>query len=171
MEIKAKLKNVYQNIIDDCTEAVFEVPNAELADLNGKEIRLTIKEWKEKRSLDANSYCWVLCTKLAEKLKTSKDEVYEECIQKYGYTDDEPITITVKAEVDMSMIGGHWKYLKDSGDGKFKAYLRLKGSSEYNTKEMAHFLDMVIEDCKEQGIETMTENELLKLKETWKNNE
>ena len=171
MEIKAKLKNVYQNIIDDCTEAVFEVPSVELAELIGKEVRVTIKEWKEKRSLDANSYCWLLCTKLAEKLKTSKDEVYEECIQKYGYTDDEPITITVKAEVDMSLISGHWKYLKDSADGKFKAYLRLKGSSEYNTKEMAHFLDMIIEDCKEQGIETMTENELLKLKETWKNYE
>lgn len=169
MEIKAKLKNVYENIIDDCTEAVFEVPTKELIKLVGQDVRLKVTKWSEKRSLDSNAYLWTLCTKLAEVLKTSKDEVYEECIQKYGYTDEPPITISVKSEVDMTKIDGHWKYLKESADGRFKAYMRLRGTSEYDRKEMAHFLDMVVEDCKEQGIETLTPDALLELKQAWGN--
>lgn len=113
---------------------------------------------KKKRSIDANAYMWVLITKMAEVLRTSKDEVYEECLRKYGLLSD--ISITVKAEVDMSRIAGHWMYLKDSADGKFKAYLMIRGTSDYDRAEMAHFLDMVIEDAKELGVETATPAEL-----------
>jgi uncharacterized protein with NRDE domain len=98
-----------------------------------------------------------LCTKLAEVLNSSKDEIYEEELQKYGYLDEETV-ITVKSEVDMSRIDGHWRLIKDNG--KFKAYIRVRGSSEYNSKEMAHFLDMIILDAKEQGIETDTPEQI-----------
>lgn len=171
MEIKAKLKNVYQNIVDDCYEIVFQTTQKPATELLEQDVKLKLTKWSEKRSLDANAYCWVLCTLLAEKLNSSKDEIYEECIQKYGYADDEPISITVKAEVDMRNIPGHWKYIKDSADGKFKAYLRLRGTSEYDRREMAHFLDMVIEDCKEQDIETLPKDDLERLKSLWKNGE
>lgn len=167
MEIKARLKKVYENIIDDCTEAVFEVPTKEIAALIGQDVRLKITKWSEKRSLDCNSYLWALCTKLAEVLKTSKEEVYEEALRKYGYVDDEPIVLTVKSEVNMDLIDGHWKYLRESKDGRFKAYMRLRGTSEYTNKEMSHFLDMVIEDCKEQGIETLPNEEIKRMKELW----
>ena len=41
------------------------------------------------------------------------------------------------------------------------------GSSTYNTKQMSRLIDWVIEECKEQGIETMTPEELARLKEDW----
>lgn len=172
MEFKAKLKNVYANIVDDCTEVVFEVIDANanaLSMFTSKEqyCRVKVTNWSEKRSLDANAYLWVLTTKLAEVMKTSKEEMYEQLIRDYGYTDDDPIVLTVKAAVNMDKIEGHWKYLKDSSDGRFKAYMRLRGTSEYTKKEMAHFLDMVVTECKENGIETMTPDELMKLKQAW----
>ncbi|MBQ7429291.1 MAG: hypothetical protein IJV29_06450, partial [Butyrivibrio sp.] len=69
-------------------------------------------------------------------------------------------------DVDMDKIGGHWFFYKEKG--AFKSYIRIKGSSEYDTKEMAHFLDMVIEDAKAEGIETLTPQQLLELKSKWK---
>ena len=39
-----------------------------------------IKEYKKKRSLNANSYCWVLLQKLADKLNTTKEELYRNSI-------------------------------------------------------------------------------------------
>lgn len=117
----------------------------------------------KKRSLNANAYLWKLCELLAEKLRTSKDEVYEGLLQKYGYLSD--ITITVKSEVDMSKIDGHWKFHKESKDGKFKAYWMIRGTSEYTSKEFAYFLDMAIEEAKEQGIETLPEEELKRMYE------
>ena len=41
------------------------------------------------------------------------------------------------------------------------------GSSTYNTRQMSRLIDSLIEECKEQGIETMTPAELALLKEDW----
>ena len=43
---------------------------------DNKEYRIEIKEYKEKRSLTANAYFWVMCDKLAEKLRMPKTEIY-----------------------------------------------------------------------------------------------
>lgn len=137
--------------------------------------KLDIKavKFRKKRSLDANAYLWVLCTKIAEEISTpeaviSKDEVYEEMLQKYGYLyqDEEGyIPVTVKAGVDMSKITGHWKFYKSNG--KFDSYLMIKGSSEYDSAEMARFIDAVVYEAKELDIETATPAELERMKATW----
>lgn len=131
-------------------------------------LSITAKKWRQKRSLDANSYCWTIISKIAEKINSSKDEVYEEMLQKYGYfyQDEEGyISITVKAEVDMSKIAGHWKFLKTNG--KFTSYLMIKGSSEYDSRQMAKFIDCIVEEAKLLGIETMTPAELERIKAAW----
>lgn len=38
------------------------------------------------------------------------------------------------------------------------------GSSTYDTAQMSRFVNMVVDECKIQGIETMTPEELCKLK-------
>lgn len=125
--------------------------------------KFVIEPYKERRSLDANAYMWILCTKIAEVVRSSKDEVYEEMIQKYGYMSE--ITITVKSEVDMGRIQGHWKFLKESQDGKFKAYQMIRGTSDYDRAEMAHFIDMVVSEAKELDIETLPETEINRMME------
>ena len=137
-----------------------------------EKLSIEAKKYREKRSLDANAYAWVLFTKIAEVLQSSKDEIYEEMLQKYGYIyqdDDGYITVTVKAEVDMSKIQGHWKHYKSNG--KFSSYLMIKGSSEYDTGEMAKFIDAVVLEAKELGIETATPDELERMKATWGSNQ
>lgn len=134
-------------------------------------LSITVKKFRQKRSLDANAYCWAIITKIANHpdIKSSKEEVYEEMLQKYGflYQDEEGyIPVTVKAGVDMSKIEGHWKFYKSNG--KFDSYLMIKGSSEYDTAEMAHFIDMVVQEAKELGIETLTPIELERMKIEWR---
>ena len=134
--------------------------------------KLSIKadKYRQKRSLDANAYCWVLMTKIAEVVESSKEEIYEEMLQKYGYLyqDDEGyITITVKSNVDMSKIGGHWKFVKSNGS--FSSYLLIKGSSEYDSAEMAKFIDQVVYEAKNLGIDTVPPDELERMKATWQN--
>ena len=136
-----------------------------------EKLSITVKKFRQKRSLDANAYCWAIITKIANHpdIKSSKEEVYEEMLQKYGflYQDEEGyIPVTVKAGVDMSKIEGHWKFYKSNG--KFDSYLMIKGSSEYDTVEMSHFIDMVVQEAKELGIETLTPDELERIKATWK---
>ena len=52
-------------------------------------LEITAKKKRKKRSLDANDYLWVLCTKIAErlqdsKLSISKEEVYRKHIHLVG---------------------------------------------------------------------------------------
>lgn len=42
-----------------------------------------------------------------------------------------------------------------------------RGSSTFNQKEMSQLIDMVVQDCKEQGVETATPNELERMKQEW----
>lgn len=137
--------------------------------LKDKDLRIDIKKWSEKRSLDANGYCWVLCTKIAEKLKSSKDEVYEEMIQRYAPFDKRDdggyISVTMLSIIPIETLGGHWKSL--GATGKFTSYMKLMGSSEMNTIQMAHFLDGVVSEAKELDIPTETPDEIERLKSLW----
>lgn len=41
------------------------------------------------------------------------------------------------------------------------------GSSTFNTKEMAVFLEGIVSECKELGIETLPEEELERMAKAW----
>lgn len=137
-------------------------------DLQDKELDIEIKKYHKKRSLDANAYLWVICTKIAEKIKTSKEEVYEEMLRKYApfYKDNDGyVVVTLKASIDTSKLPGHWKLYRSTG--AFNSYLMIKGSSEFNTAEMSHFIDVVVTEAKELGIETLPPNEIERMKSLW----
>lgn len=132
-------------------------------------ITVKVAKYRKKRSLDANAYAWLLMSKIAGALGTSKEEVYEIMLKRYGklYEDEDGlILITVKESVDMSKIDGHWQKIKDNG--KYVGYAMIKGSSEYDTKEMSTFIDGVVSEAKELEIETMTPKELEEMKQRWK---
>ena len=160
MEIKGYITRIFHDckskryILTVETEARAE----EVGELiSEKPYRITLKKWSERRSLDSNSYFWVLASKMADVVGTSKEEMYEQLLQRYGLV-DEDVVITVKASVDMSKIEGHWHLLKS--DGKWSGYIRIKGTSEYTRAEMARFLDMVVDEAKELGVETLPPEEL-----------
>lgn len=133
-----------------------------------KDVLFKITQIKKKRSLDANAYCWVLCQKIAEVLQTSKDEVYERMIQRYSTFDmDEGgyITVTMLQRVPVEKLGGHWRMI-GTHDG-FNSYIRLKGSSEMDPKEMNHLITGIVSEAQELGIETMTPRELQRMEELY----
>lgn len=135
----------------------------------GKDYRIKLSKWTEKRSLDSNSYSWVLCTKIGQAIGSSKDEVYEQMLQAYGTVDEDFPPITVIAGADMSITKEHWLRIdtRKVGGKDFDCYLRIKGSSEMDKKEMAHFIDGIVFECKQLGIETLPPDELERLKEQW----
>lgn len=173
MEFTGELKGISQDFETGKFNVTFEINEGIpvvnfLQNLFHAKLSISAKKYRQKRSLDANAYCWVLISKIAEVVGASKDEIYEEMLHKYGYfykDENGYITVTVKNEVDMSKIKGHWKFY--SGNGKFSSYLMIKGSSEYDTSEMAKFLDMIISEAKELCIQTETPDEIERMKALW----
>ena len=131
------------------------------------EKKYEIKEYKEKRSLNANNYYWELVTQLANILRMDKEELHFVLLQKYGQSE----MISVVADVDMK---DYLKYYTEAGEstlnGKlFKHYKVYKGSSEMNRKEMSILINGLVDECKRQGIETRSPEEVKSLLERWDN--
>lgn len=131
---------------------------------------IRVVKHKKKRSLDANAYLWVLCGKIASKTHSTKDEIYEQMLDRYGvfYKDDNGyVVVTVKKDVDMSKVGGHWKLYRQ--EGRFNSYLMIKGSSEYNSEEMSRLIEGVVDEAKTLGIDVITNTAKDKMLEEWAN--
>lgn len=124
-----------------------------------------IKEKKQKRSLNSNAYAWVLITKIADVLNKSKEELYFQFLKEYGQV----TSIMLSDEVN---INGFVKYYELESkrivnNRIFKIYRVYKGSSEFDTKEMSTFIDGIVYEAKNLGIETLTPDELIRLKSQW----
>lgn len=124
-----------------------------------------IYEYRKKRSLNSNSYCWALIGKIADALRTSKEEVYIQMLEDYGQS------ILIPLEEDKNP-NGYFKYYKFITNKilngkKVNWYKVLKGSSNYDSKEMAILIDGIIYEAKELGIETLPPEEVEQLKKMW----
>ena len=138
-----------------------------------KKLRIKVDKYRKKRSLDANAYAWQLMSKIALALKSDKDAIYEIMLQKYGtfYEDETGANekISVLSHIDITKFGLHTKFIGKSyaGDKEFSHYIVIKGSSEYDTREMSQFIDGIVSDAKDLEIETLPPHELNRMKEMW----
>lgn len=130
-----------------------------------------LKEHREKRSLDANAYCWVLLDKLAEATGARKEEIYRRAIHEIGGVSD---TVCVMEKAADRLCKG-WEsngigwFSERSGSriGGFVNVTLYYGSSVYDTAQMSRLIDYIVEDCRAVGIETMTPEKLAAMKEEW----
>lgn len=127
-----------------------------------KDKKFEIKEKREKRSLSQNSYAWELITKIGNVLRKSKEEVYLQMLKDYGQSEIVSILSSIEPK-------GYFKYYEKIGTGvvnnkEFLHYKIFKGSSEFDSKEMTILIDGIIQECKQLGIETLTPDEISKLK-------
>jgi hypothetical protein len=135
-----------------------------------KRIEFKVEPHRNRRSLNANAYMWVLLEKLATTLNTDKDSLYLEMLDRYGVFTH----IIVKPEV-VDRVKAEWRTVSELGEvsinGKTGIQLQCYfGSSTYNTAEMARLIDGVVSECEEVGIDTLPPAELESMKSLWEGN-
>lgn len=168
----AKLKDMLRGLNGEWVIS-FTTPedfSAAFDELYGKELEIEISEKGRKRSLDANAYCWVLIGKIAEKMNIPKNEVYRKEIVEHGVyrvhcLQDED----VEEECDdwCSFGLGFQVVTFPSKIPGCTNVMFYKGSSYYNTKQMAKLIDGVIQDAEALGIPTLTEKQAARLVGKW----
>ena len=131
-----------------------------------------IAKKRNQRSLDANSYMWVLADKIAKEIKSTKEAVYRKAIRDVGVWEDRPIrNDAVPTSLERwERIGLGW-FGEEVRESKLEGYKILRfyfGSSSYDTKEMSRLVDWIVEEAKELGIETATPEEIAKMKDLWR---
>ena len=171
IEFRAENKPKIAVLLDGRIEITFNAPKSVLREFDGltdKPLTVTIKEFRQKRSLSQNSYLWLLLDKLAEKVNRSKEDIYKIYVKDYGVFEVLPIRNEAvdRFITNWSKNGLGW-FCEDLGESKLNGYTKLiayYGSSTYNTAEMKRLIDAVIQDCEEQGIQTMPLNEFMLLR-------
>lgn len=128
-------------------------------------LSIEVKQFRQHRSLNANAYAWLLIGQIADILRAGKDEIYLKLLKRYGQSE----LISVLSHVP---IGNYVKYYEEAGESKlngkdFTHYRVYKGSSEFDTREMSIFIDGVVSEAKELGIQTETPNQIAEMKARW----
>lgn len=151
LEVEGDFRNTYDELKDcDCD--------------------LQLKKHRERRSNNANAYCWQLIGQIAELMHQSAEDIYRDAIRRVGIFRD--VELTEQAAKTMQHV---WKahgigWLTEQVDETENGVLIrfYYGSSVYNTKQMSRLIDDIVTDAKELGIETKTPEELALLKDEWR---
>lgn len=129
-----------------------------------------VKEYKEKRSLDANAYAWVLLGKLQDKLHIPKEEIYRDAIQTIGSYEVIPIKNEAVNKFRQAWSKNGLGWITETTKSKLDGYtnvLAYYGSSIYDTKEMSRFIELIIQECEQLDIETKSKAEIDSLLKEW----
>lgn len=140
-------------------------------EMEGREYVAEMKRYRERRSLDANAYCWVLIGQLAERLGVPNTEIYRAHIREIGGNCE---TVCVRESAAGKLRQG-WEnhglgWVTDQMESKLPGCVNVVlyyGSSTYDTAQMSRLIDNIIQDCKAQGIDTRTPEEVARMKEEW----
>ena len=136
----------------------------------GKEYDIT--PHKNKRSLDANAYAWVLIGKISNVLRIPAEEVYRQAISNAGDPKSDLICISEEAAPafiktwEFNHLGRKCEQFPSSTPG----YVNIRciyGSSDFTRKEMNSLIDGLIQDAEALGIETMPPDKLERLLTSW----
>lgn len=130
-----------------------------------------VQEHRERRSLDANAYAWILMDKLAEVTNIPKEDIYLEAVRNIGGNTE---TVCVKKEAAAKIkqswsrngLGWQTETVPSKLPGCVNVILYF-GSSVYDTKQMSRLIDNLVADCKALGIETLPPEKLAAMTQEW----
>lgn len=140
------------------------------------EYEITIQKKKNKRSLNASAYCWVLCQKIAEELSktgyTSKEDVYRKAIKDCSHFSYVPVREdAIERYIQIWQGHGLGWLAEDAGECQsLKGYHNIMcyhGSSVYNQQEMARLIDCLVDECNQLGIKLEPSEYIQSLIEGW----
>ena len=154
----------------------FEVDSID--ELNGIEgvLSIVVKKLRGKRSLNANAYFHMLVGKIAEKNHTSKAFAKNLLMARYGQEEminGDRYIISVLASIPMGEREDIHTKAIGCGEVKGKEFIHycvLRPTHEYDSYEMSVLIDGTVEEAKELGIPTLSDDEIKHMESLWKAN-
>lgn len=143
----------------------------EIKDL--EKLRIEAKKYRNQRSLDANAYFHVLVNKLARHFEMSDTEMKVKMNLEYGTIalnlDGTKVGIKVPYGTDINKF---YPYCKKFGecienDMTFEKFLLYKETHTLDSKEMSQLISGVVYECKQAGIETLSDEEVKSMLKEW----
>ena len=137
---------------------------------NENKLNIELKKYRKKRSLDSNAYAWVLLGELQNVLNIPKEEIYRDLIKSIGSYEVIPVKNEAVEKFRQAWSKNGLGWLTETTKSKLEGFTNIityYGSSTYNTKEMTRLIDLLVEECKQFGIETKPKEEIESLLKEW----
>lgn len=151
----------------------------EFDELKDKPITVDIRKYRKSRSLPANAQAWVLINKIAQKLQEKEplngwtpEEVYKNAVRDVAGA----CSIHLLPNDQVERFVDDWVHLGTGFQvelfpsdvegftcGKF-----WKGSHLFDTQEMSTLIHILIQEAEQQGIPTLSEEEVNKMLGAWR---
>lgn len=152
-----RISQIYASILDAFKQRF--LPNEEY------ELKLI----RKKRSLNANSFCWKICTEIGNAIGQTKEYVYKDAINHVGVYE----TLQFADDDAMERFKAKWRtngegWLTKTLDRQKRILMAYYGSSSYDTKEMSVLIDYLVTQAKDLGIQVLTEEQIELMKTEWK---
>lgn len=123
-----------------------------------RDLIFEIKIYKEKRNGEQNKKYWKLLYKLAYKLNLGIEELHFNMLKDYSVRYE-----FLSPYKEIRGVEYYEKKSKIVKDGKeFYVYHVFTPSHELNETEFSRLLSGLVDECKEQGIDTRSPNEILR---------
>ena len=157
-DIQFGYDDLYNQHVMSCTVPESDIQALEKV-LSKEGIKSIEVKGKSNRTLTSNAALWLLLNEIAKKLRTSKDELYLEMLDRYGKFTH----VIVKPEA-VDRIKNEWRTVRELGEvsvnGKQGIQLQCYyGSSGYDKQEFSVLLDGVISEAAELDIRLISQEE------------
>ncbi len=141
------------------------------AELKDRDVRVEVKRWRKRRSLDSNAYAWVLIDKIAQAARVDKITVYRQAIKEIGGVSQIVCAHTEAVDKlregwEAHGLGWQTDVMPSKIEGCTNVVLYY-GSSTYDTQQMAALIDSLVQEAQALGIETLPPHEMARLNSLW----
>lgn len=130
--------------------------------LKGKDIDVNLCEHKTRRSLDQNAIYWSIVNEIATAIKVSTSVMHNMLLRRYGFPliyDGQVVYAMIPDGADEKVLQDEQNHLKPTSQTKVfadgtvrRTYMILRGSHDYDVKEMNRLIDGAVSEAKEMGV-------------------
>ena len=147
--------------------------------LHDEKLSVKICKASNRRSIDANSYYWLLLNRLSTALKISRPHCHNLMLRRYGVLEefDGKVVYLVLPDTEEASKKAdeaeeyHIKptsSVREGNDGiMYRTYLMLKGSHAYNKSEFKNLVNGLVDECRQMNIPTIRQEDIDSLLSQW----
>ena len=168
MRLRGRLKGLSRDLLTGKSLVTFEVNELpEGISSLPEDLSIEATAYRNKRSLNANAYYWVLVGKIAARLGISNSEAHNRLLMRYGALElfgEQLVYVSLPdtEEAERKALESEYFHVRPTSHtkGHTRFWVMIKGSHEYNTEEFSRLLNGAIDEAKELGIETLPPDEI-----------
>lgn len=142
---------------------VLKIPSRKLKEMppEGSPLSVSVKRYRRRRSLDANSYMWFICEAIAKEIDATREEVYRQAVRAVGHYEIAYMRPDAAARFVEAWNAKGLGYMAVPQEYRYQGQTPILiyfGSHTYTADEMARLINWLKDEAEHLGLDVETPN-------------